>query len=248
MMDTSGDAFSFSAPCRARPEHLDLSLPSPAPERILEGLARGLVGVGLGRARRRRGAGDLAPVIQHLGDVGDPLRALGEAEEEVVVLAAVEPMPEASDLREEAVTEDRQVGDVVHRRGDRGSSPAEERQSGGRLLELVLIGIDEVEIAILVQTPHDLEEGLWRQLVVVIKERDEIACRRFSAWLRPPRCPGCGQVFHTDPRLAPTYSSRIALTCGRVEPSLTGRAPVRAAWARTDSMHTQPASSVLPPA
>src|SRR3546814_18023798 len=79
--------------------------------RTLSGGRRVILGV----ARQRGGPRDGAPVVQDPGNMHDlrGLKLLCAAQDQVVVLAALEPAPKASDIAREIGPDGREVADIV---------------------------------------------------------------------------------------------------------------------------------------
>jgi hypothetical protein len=133
---------------------------------------------------RGRGVGGLARVVEHLREVENLalVRDFGDAaEQQVVVVATVEPRPEPADRLHELSAVDRQVGDIVLRIEQvsrevrlevRLTAPAE-------LVELVFIGIDEQGFWPRLERPREGEERVSGEHVVRTQEADVLSpCER----------------------------------------------------------------------
>ena len=102
-------AYDVAARLRAR---AGLGVDADPVEVLLHGADPGGLGVRLGLDVDRGRALDGAPVVEHLRDVDDPARALGDAQHEVVVLGALEALTEAADLADQAGAQHGEVGGV----------------------------------------------------------------------------------------------------------------------------------------
>ena len=149
---------------------------SPATEVGVDG-----AGLQLGHAllrvlRQRDAPRDRPPVVERLGDVADPVGALGEAEQQLEVLDRVEVRVEATHLGEQLPAGHEQVADVhrAQRVDGRPVGLVERIDPGAVRGDLVLVGVGDVELA-LRELHRDPQQGIGRELVVVVQEGDELA-------------------------------------------------------------------------
>jgi hypothetical protein len=148
-------------------------------ERAARGQQRRRLGVDLSRRR----AGNLAPVIQDARHMMDATRNARCAEDQVVVLRAVEPAAQAAELPEQRLADGETVQHVhdgvqVVRRPVGLEEGLAVLASG---LDLVLVRVEQVEIVVAARRVGDLRERLRMQFVVVIEERDELPCGLFGS-------------------------------------------------------------------
>ncbi len=130
------------------------------------------------------------------------------AQDEVVVLAAVEFAAEAPGLFEERATVSQEMRDVVAGQQQvRRPVGLEERADAAAVPRfLVFVRVNDVEIGLLVEELHYLQEGIWLKLVIVVQHRDEFACRS-----RERRVAGAGDaaVFSESDDLNPVIEPRV---------------------------------------
>ena len=106
-----------------RPE-LDVAVEADTPQVGADRVASSHVGVGLGPSRRG-GVGVGAPVVEDPRDVGDAVGALGQPQDHVDVLGAVELGAKAADLLHDRAAVDAQVtGVAVRPQRVRATTPA----------------------------------------------------------------------------------------------------------------------------
>jgi hypothetical protein len=131
-------------------------------------------------------------MVQNLRDVPDLVGALGGAQNQIIVPATVEALPEPADLFQEAPPINAQAGDIVGRqkeirrpvRFEAGTS------SVPFLVYLVFVGVDEVGLGMLLQNLYHLEESIWRQLVAVAQNAYELPGSQGQGCVRQPGCAG----------------------------------------------------------
>ena len=131
-----------------------------------------LDGVGLGVDHGGGRAGDGPPRVQRLGDVGDAFGALGQPQDQVVVLAAVEVLAQAPDLLDQGPPGHGQVAHVVVG-GQLVRRPVRLDVRVVQLpcrVQLVLVGVQDVDGRVGVEPPHHLGQGVRLELVVVVQE------------------------------------------------------------------------------
>ena len=116
-------------------------------------------------------------MIQHLADVHDAASAFGDAQHEVVVLRPVEAVPKAAQLLDERAPDDAQVARVhlAAQPVDRPVGLEERIELATPFVDLVLVGVDVVDVRVLVDGRRDLGQGAWVEEVVVVEEGDELA-------------------------------------------------------------------------
>src|SRR5438105_3140699 len=111
-----------------------------------------------------------SPVIEHRRNVPDLLRPnpLDDTQGEVVVLAALESLPDSTDLTHEARAIHAEVADqVVGTEQIRVPIGLEIRVEPLRtLVDLVLVAVDDGAVRVLVELFDDTVERVGRQLVV----------------------------------------------------------------------------------
>jgi hypothetical protein len=88
---------------------------SPSIGRLAQGALRGQCGVRLGVDVRGGRPRDDPPGVERFGNVGDPVGVFHDAQDQVVILAAVETGPKAAELIHQRPADHCQVGDVVAR-------------------------------------------------------------------------------------------------------------------------------------
>ena len=155
----------------------------------LEGRNARVDAVGLGGDITGGAVGAGTPVIERMGDVGDLLGFLGQAEEEVVILAAVVlgPLP-AAGLFHQHLAERGQVADIV--------VGAEVVQHEVRLevvehhvlhlaLKGRLVGIDEIG-SLLHDRLRRVPQGTGVEDIVMIQQGDVIACSQLKTVVGVP--------------------------------------------------------------
>ena len=136
------------------------------------------VGLRLSTGRGRLGA--LTPVIQNLRDVANPgiVRQFQKAKGKIIVLGAVELRPQAAGLPHKLRPVHSQVVRIHHRQECVGRPVRlEERIVTHKAVlgQLVLVTVDEIVLRVLIQRPGHLEQRIWRENVVTVRERDEVA-------------------------------------------------------------------------
>ena len=115
-------------------------------------------------------------MVEHPGDVFDPVGLFGHPQDQVVVLGPVEPGPHPPHLFQQDAPH---AGDVtgVHGAHERVGRPVgfeEGHEEGARLVDLVFVAVEEVRIAR--RDPlGQREQAVGRQLVVVVQEHHVIA-------------------------------------------------------------------------
>ena len=111
------------------------------------------------------------------------LRRVGNAQDEVVILAALEPLSHAPDLFDEGTAIDAEMVDHVL---------AEQQIQIPVILEIgrktlfgsvhhILIGIDDVDIGMRVDFGHNFVERMRRQYIVMVDKSDEVAARKIES-------------------------------------------------------------------
>ena len=145
----------------------------------LHGAAARVDRLGLGRGNVLRGrAAVAAPVVQHFGDVFHPLCLFRQAEDEVVVLRAVELAVQlAARSLVQLAAEHGEMRDVVAAAQRIGRVIGFEMilaQFFHRGIEHDLIGIDEVRARLVDRADH-LVQRVGRELVVVVEQSEVVA-------------------------------------------------------------------------
>ena len=121
--------------------------------------------------------GDGPPVVQHLGDVDDPTGHLAHPERQVVVLGAVVALAEPADTAHDVGAHHRQVGGV-HLAAQALGRPvgfAELVVEVAVVVDLVLVGVEVVDVVVLRDLPGVGGQRARRQQVVVVEQHDELA-------------------------------------------------------------------------
>ncbi len=145
----------------------------------LQGAPPRVKGVSLGLGIRRRAPLEESPVIEHLRDVGDSVRPLRGAEQEVIILRPVISGIKKSRLKEKCAPDAGDVADVI----DRAQEVRVEIRLHVRLHvlvadpDLVLIRVDEIRAAALRDRLRKLKERVLSEEVVVVGEDDVFALR-----------------------------------------------------------------------
>ena len=137
-------------------------------------------GVGLGLRVLSGGSRHLSPVVEDLSHVDDAAGLLGHTEHQVVVLRTVETGSETAHLLDQRAPDHREVGGVHV-----------VAQSLGRPVRLVvrrvratvdghqvLVAVEVVHVAVLVDRPRTRGQGVGGEHVVVVEECDELAPRQ----------------------------------------------------------------------
>ena len=137
-----------------------------------------LEGIELALGIGRRGIHVAAPVVQDLRDVDDLFRPLGHAEDEIIVLGAVEGGVKEARLFLQGALHDEKMTDIVHA----GQQVLVEirlevrvEQRAAVHVELVFVGIEAVAVRVLPDGLRALIQRLFRQDVVVVAEYHKIA-------------------------------------------------------------------------
>ena len=149
---------------------LDVCVDADALEMLGDRRGLGQVGIRLGLLApgRRRGVG--APVIKDPGKVRDPVGALHQPQDEVVVLAAVEARSEAPQLDRQLAPVDAQVARVHHRRHvlrrPPGLDVTRERPIVGHHL---LVAVEHVERGVDGDAMGDVLQSVGGEGVVVVQ-------------------------------------------------------------------------------
>ncbi len=104
----------------------------------------------------------------------NPIGPFHQAKQQVVVLGAFKADAKSANVLDELPPHHHQVAGVhVAEKELRRPVRLEVRFAARtRFVELVLIRVDHVGVRVRVQVPDNLRQRLWRQLVVVIEERD----------------------------------------------------------------------------
>ena len=137
-----------------------------------------LEGIELALGIGRRGVHVAAPVVQDLRDVDDLFRALGHAEDEIIVLGAVEGGVKEARFFLQGALHDKKMTDIVHA----GQQVLVEirlevriKQRAAVHVELVFVGIEAVAVRVLPDGLRAFIQCLFRQDVVVVAEYYKIA-------------------------------------------------------------------------
>jgi hypothetical protein len=108
--------------------------------------------------------------------VPDSLRALDDAQEQVVILRAIILRPEAADLIDQRAADDNEVADVIVGEKEVGRPI---RLQQGRvesvLGELVFIAVDEIRFGLRLQQLRGVKERIGFEQIVVIEQRDPLS-------------------------------------------------------------------------
>ena len=105
------------------------------------------------------------------------LRLLHHAQRHVVVLAALEALPKSADLPDHRRPVDAEVADQVLAIEQLGVPVRLEVRvvSPARLVDPILVAVDDVGIGMPVQLVHHGRQRMTRQHIVVIQQDDELA-------------------------------------------------------------------------
>ena len=192
MIDTSGLAVndrrtsqSSTGSCRPRPAiDCRARYSRMAPGRFLR-----LV---LARAVRKRGVMDAPPVVEHVRYMMDVGRPLGGPQGEIGISSRfVKTSPQSADSFHQVAANHRQVADVVVAQ-ERVGRPVrlEVRVLPMALFrDVVLVGVDEVQVRLGIQCLDHLEQGERRERVVVIEKGDIVAPASSRAAMELPAMP-----------------------------------------------------------
>ena len=122
-------------------------------------------------------------MVQEFRDMMDLSRLFTAPEYEIMILCSVELFPLSADFVDDALSYTENVCDiVVAAKQIRAVVRLEIRAVIDifRQEHLVLIGIDDIDLRILVQRPNDLVAGILLKRIVMIGQHNEIACRHFD--------------------------------------------------------------------
>src|SRR6478752_5811231 len=138
---------------------------------------------------RSRGSRSRAPVIQDLGDMYDALGLLSSAQNQVVVLAAIESRVEEAGFSRQLLANHQQMANVVFRKQQIGRPIGFEKWIGALALrpDLVFIAIKQVGAGILTQRIAYIRKRVRSQRVVVIEETYVGSGHRLPCTIRRPR-------------------------------------------------------------
>ncbi len=111
-----------------------------------------------------------------MADAGG-LRLLDHAERHLVVLAAFESLPKSADLPDHRRSIDAEVADQILAVEQLGVPVRLEVRvvATARLVDSILVAVDDVGIGMPVQLVHDGRQRMPRQHIVVIQQDDELA-------------------------------------------------------------------------
>ena len=153
-----------------------------------------------------------APVVEHFGNVLDLGALRGQPQDEVVVLAALASLQKPSQSLQPRPAHAHDVPHIVLRPLQRGGPLGfEKRQAAPALLiELVLVGVDEVWSRRRIDGLRQPQQGLRREDVIVIEEHDKLALGQREGIVR-----GVDDVAR---RLAARHFDFVALILQRLQP------------------------------
>ncbi len=155
---------------------------------ILQRAAARIQRLRLGVHQFRRRSVNLAPVVKNLGHVMDGLGASGEPQRQIVILRAAEFRAKAAYFVEEVLADHQQMQQVHHRQEMVGRPVrlAEVVDKFAAVVELVFVGVEEVDFRIELDGFRHFVERFGRKLIVVVEHRHVVAGRDFH------RAVGCG--------------------------------------------------------
>ena len=157
-------------------------------------VARGHVRVRLGVAAGRRGGVD-PPVVEDLRDVGNPIRALHQAQDHVDVLGAVELGAKPADLVDQRSPVDPEMTRVaVGAQGVRRPGGLEVQPDLLTVHDDVLVAVDHVEVGLEGDLVGDPLERVGGERVVVVEQSDVLAGGEFERGVGGGRDPAGGLV------------------------------------------------------
>ncbi len=146
----------------------------------------------------------LAPVVKHARDVANPLGPLAQAQDQIVVLAAGKLDAQPTQFLDQRTPVHPKVAGV-HSREERVGRPVgfEVRLAvESRLVDLVLIGVEHVDVGIAVDRQRDFKERVGRKRIVVIEKTHELACRQSQCRVaRRGDVAVLGAIDHLDARV-----------------------------------------------
>ncbi len=118
----------------------------------------------------------------------DGLRASGEPQRQIVILRAAEFRAKAAYFVEEVLADHQQMQQVHHRQQMIGRPVrlAEMVDKFAAVVELVFVGVEEIDFGIYVDGLRHFVEGFRRELIVVVEHGQVIAGRNLH------RSVGCG--------------------------------------------------------
>ena len=177
-----------------------------------------LEGPVLGRRIKGSGRHGLTPVVEHLGHMADSSSDLGGSQREIMILRTVEGGAQAADLLDHRPSIHSEMTDV-HLAPEPLRGPArlvEGIDAAPGRIELVFVGIDHVDIVVLLGgEPADLDRTC-RQGVVVVEECQELPIGVFDPIVGGGNDPTLLERLNTVMRssVQPSRSRSTSLGCG----------------------------------
>ena len=158
---------------------IDRAIYAAARQGFFQGLRAGDDGVRFLTRRQGGRPGQDSPVVKNMRHMDDVCRAdaFGDTQNEIVILGSLEPRPETTNLEAKILPHRAEVGDHVLLE-EQSLVPVRLEVGVAALaveVDLVLVRINELRVGVPIYRLGNAEEGMRRQEVIMVKQRDPVA-------------------------------------------------------------------------